>query len=152
MKRILVAMTYLAMSAGAPSWADCTTTVPAHGTNLPQTGTPSVTSVLNPGGNVYACYNPGSGRENNETLLSGGQFQEWHSGASSGAGAPQIEGNWLITGGSSGGIIKYTYTTGATKVYNYYICSDNAGSTYHFVNTATNAVYNIVISSGPGSC
>ena len=110
-----------------------------------------ITTLLNPGGSIYACYNPGSGRENNETLVNATQVQDFKNGAPGpGNNDPTaIVGTYTIGGGATG-VIAYTYSSGGTFSYN--ICKTPAGSIYQFVNTSTNANLSIAISTGPGSC
>jgi len=162
MKRAIVAGVFLLANVAGPALADACATA-GHGNNLPATGTPSVASVLNPGGGVYTCYNrvsfgnPGT-RENNETLLIGsgpntpitGNFQEWHNGGST----IENEGTYTITTGSdnTSGIVTYSYTSSGP--FTYFICSDTTHTpTYYFINYTNNAiVLPVVVSSGPGTC
>ncbi len=144
MKRAIVAGVFLFANVAGPVMADCGTT--GHVANLSEA---AIISLLSPGGGVYACYNPGTGRQNNETLLgsgTGGTFQEYHMGGAT----VQNEGNWIIGTFANSGTIAYAYSQGGTLFY--FICSDNSGSNYHFVNENTDAVLNITISTGPGTC
>jgi hypothetical protein len=143
MKRVIVAGIFLLANVAGPAMADACSTA-GHGNNLPATGTPSITSLLAPGTGVYTCYNPGT-RENNETLINGTQFQEYHNGGAT----SEIEGTYTITSPATGGLISYKYKSGGT--FNYHICNTPSGSTYFFINTS-NAVFPIVVSSGPGTC
>jgi hypothetical protein len=151
MQRIIVAGVFALANIVGPAMADVCS---AAGHTGDLTGTAIIT-LLSPGtGTVYACYNPGSRRENNETLLTGGttlpvsgNFQEYHTGGTT----VELEGTYTITNNATnGGLITYVYKSGGT--YAYRICSDNVGTTYHYINNSTNAVLNIVITASPGAC
>lgn len=132
---------FLANSA-FPAMADCT----SQGDPLPGTGTPSITSLLNPGGGVYACYNPGSGRENNETLLGGSAVQDYKLGPTDPKDPSTVVASYTIGANS----ITYNY---GSSTDTYQICATPiSANIYEFFNTGTNASISIVISSGPGTC
>jgi hypothetical protein len=147
MTRTVVAGAFLLANLIGPAFADtCATAV--HGGDLSQA---AITTLLNPGGGVYACYNNGTKRENNETLLGSGQFQEYHTGGST----VQLEGTYTLTSttdsdNASAGVITYTYTSGGT--YAYYICSANSGTTYYFINTSGAPVIPLVVSASTSGC
>ena len=154
--RVAVAGLFLLANIAGPAFADQCSNV-NDGGNLLATATlpaSSIASVLDPGGNVYACYNNGTARENNETLLTGsggttpitGSFQEYHKGGST----VQAEGTFTITTAGTGGIVEYHYTGG--KTFSYYICSTTSGNIYYFINASTLVVYPIHVTSGPGVC
>jgi len=145
MMRIIVAGVFVLTNVVGPAMAQTPCT--PFGGNM--TGN-AIQALLNPGHNVYTCYNPGT-RENNETLLNGttsGTFQEYHTGGTT----IQNEGNYTISGGAGTGTIAYAYTGG--KTYTYDICVTPAGNTYQFVNTSTNALLSIVVTTSPtgGTC
>jgi len=109
-----------------------------------------IQALLHPGTNVYACYNPGTGRQNNETLLTGttsGTFQEYHKGGAT----VQNEGTYTIAGGTGTGTITYAYTVGGTDTYN--ICLTPSGTTYSFLNSANKLLsISITTSASGGTC
>jgi hypothetical protein len=144
MKRVAVAGFFLVANIAGPAVAaDCSALGGA------MTGA-QIQALLAPGTGVYACYNNGSKRENNETLLSGtttGTVQEYHTGGTT----VENEGSYTISV-TSPGVITYTYTSGAGP-YAYNICVNPvSGTTYQFVNASNANGYNIVISNGPGTC
>jgi hypothetical protein len=145
MKQLIVAGVFVLTNVVGPAMAQ--TPCSPFGGFMTGNG---IQSLLNPGTNVYACYNPGT-RENNETLLTGttsGSFQEYHKGGAT----IQNEGMYTISGGASTGTIQYAYTGG--KSYTYDICLNPSGNTYQFVNTSTNALLSIVVTTSltGGSC
>jgi hypothetical protein len=98
MKRVIVAGVFLLANVAGPVMAATCASLGA-GVNLPATGATSITSLLAAGTGVYTCYNrvapgnPGT-RENNETLINGTQFQEYHNGGST----VELEGTSLLSG------------------------------------------------------
>lgn len=139
MNRITIAGLFLLANIAGPAMADCS----AYGG--PMTAS-AITTLLQPGGGVYACYNPGSHRENNETLINGTQVQEYHTGGST----VELEGTYAITTSGSAGVITYTYNSGGAFSYN--ICVTPAGNAYQFVNTSTGTNYTIVVSASTSGC
>ena len=144
MKRITAAGIFLLANIVGPAMADCTN----FGGAMTQA---QVTALLNPGNNVYTCYNPGSGRQNNETLLAGNQFQDFKHGAPgpTNRDPTAVVGTYTL-GSSDPGTVQYIYTVGGTYTYN--ICVTPSGNIYQFVNTGTGANLSIAVTSGPGNC
>ena len=142
MKRITVAGIFLLANIVGPAMADCT----AFGGNMTQA---QVNALLSPGSNVYTCYNPGGGRQNNETLLAGTQFQDFKKGPPSPTNndPTAVVGTYTL-GITDPGTVQYNYTVGGSFTYN--ICVTPSGNTYQFVNGATNL--SIVVTPGPGTC
>jgi hypothetical protein len=143
MKRAIVAGLFLLANVVGPAWADQCGTA-GHTSDMSNT---QISTLLAPGTGIYTCYNNGSRRENNETLLSNGHFQEYHFGGAT----VEDEGTYTINNLSGGGAIRYTYNSGG--VYTYRICTDaSSAPTYFFINNSSNAVLRIVVSSAPGAC
>jgi len=145
MKRVIVAAVFVLTNVVGPAMAQST----CDSFGGPMTGN-QIQALLNPGNNVYTCYNPGT-RENNETLLAGtttGTFQEYHTGGAT----VQNEGIYTIAGGTGTGTIQYAYT--GEKTFTYDICLTPSGNTYQFLNTSTAALLSIVITTSPtgGTC
>jgi hypothetical protein len=148
MIRRVVAGVFLLANVAGPAWADACGTA-SHGSNMTNT---QIMTLLNPGTGIYACYNNGTRRESNETLLAGTQFQEYHKGGST----VEIEGAYAISESSlNHGLLTYTYNSGG--VYSYRVCTDaSAAPTYYFVANAgpgltAGQVLNIVVSTSPAN-
>ena len=142
MKRVIIAGLFLLADIVGPAMADSCN---SHGGAM--TGN-QIQALLNPGTNVYACYNPGTGRQNNETLLTGttsGTFQEYHKGGAT----VQNEGTYTIAGGTGTGTITYAYTVGGTDIYN--ICLTASGTNYFFLNSA-NKLLTIAVTATTSGC
>ena len=158
MNRIMLAGVVFLINAAGPAFAaDCT----AHGGYM--TGT-QIAALLTPGNtfpsNIYACYNNGTVRENNENIYAhgpGGAVWDYKKGPTDTVDPSGQVG--VYTGGSNanGGTMAYTYGS-STITYN--ICAYNSngngtyasGLTYYFLNTSTATLYNIVITTGHGTC
>ncbi len=110
-----------------------------------------ITALLAPGTNKYVCYNNGSSRESNETLLSGGLVQDYKSGLKTGKDPIKVVGSYAITGGETG-LITYTYK-GDSSPYTYHICTTHSGNRYTFDPVSSAGGNKImVVTPGPGSC
>jgi hypothetical protein len=95
---------------------------------------------------VYTFYNPGSGRENNETLLTGttaGSFPGYHNGDAT----LQNKGICTIAGTTGTGTIAYACTGGKTYTYN--VCLTPSGDVYQFLNTSAAMLISIVVTTSP---
>ena len=145
MRRLAVAGIVMVANIAGPTFAaDCSALGGARTSAQIQT-------LLAPGTGVYACYNNGSKRENNETLLAGtttGTLQDVHTGGTT----VENEGTLHNIGPEPGGHHVHVYVRGGSVFLQYLSVNPVSGSTYQFVNTATTAGYNIVISSSPGTC
>lgn len=123
--------------------ADCA----AFGGTLKANGNGSITSLLKPGGGVYACYRSGSAIENNETLINGTQVQDYKKGPSDPRDRSTVVGTYRITGGNTG-VITYTY---GSNGFAYNICATPNGNTYQFAPTGGGPNIAIIVSNSP-SC
>jgi hypothetical protein len=153
MTRVFVAAVFLATNVVGPAMATCTgfggsMSASAIATLLkPLVATPPPL----PSGATYACYNNGSMRENNETLIgsaTSGAVWDYKLGApSAGNKDPSAQVGTYTISGTATGTITYTYAHTAPA---YQICVTPSGSTYQFYNGSANI--GVVISTSVSGC
>ena len=156
MKRAIVAGVFLLANVVEPAMAQISVLACAnagHGSNMTVA---QINTLLNPGAGIYACYNTVSfghagTRENNESLVGGGNFQDYKKGGSDPKDPTKILGTYTIGLGNYGGQIVYHYTGGGA--FAYLICTDaSTAPEYYFIRVPSGQVLNVYVTPSPGTC